>query len=144
MCHVADITNRQTQKHNPAKKLSPHGPSCGIAIHDFAPSDSRFLRGPFAVTHLTRSLVLGCSLLALSACGPDDIASPGTGGNVIINPPAPAPTPAPTPTPTGPALVTPAAGCPTISDPTGLTDAGTITGPEGTWRVCTLPRVFRA
>jgi hypothetical protein len=96
------------------------------------------------VTHLTRSLVLGCSLLALSACGPDDIASPGTGGNVIINyPPAPSPTPTPTPTPT-PAGVTPAAGCPTISDPQGLTDSGTITGPEGTWRVCTLPRVLRS
>jgi hypothetical protein len=95
------------------------------------------------VTHLTRSLVLGCSLLALSACGPDDIASPGTGGNITINyPPAPAPTP--TPTPTAPTLVTAAAGCPTISDPTGLTDSGTITGPEGTWRVCTLPRVIRA
>ncbi len=97
------------------------------------------------MTHLTRSLVLGCSLLALSACGPDDIASPGTGGNITINyPPAPAPTPTPTPTPTGPALVTPAAGCPTISDPQGLTDSGTISGPEGTWRVCTLPRVIRA
>jgi hypothetical protein len=95
------------------------------------------------VTHLARSLVLGCSLLALSACGPDDIASPGTGGNITINnPPAPAPTP--TPTPTAPVLVTAAAGCPTISDPAGLTDSGTITGPEGTWRVCTLPRVFRA
>lgn len=95
------------------------------------------------MTHLTRSLVLGCSVLALTACGPDDIASPGSGGNITINnPPAPAPTP--TPTPTGPALVTPAAGCPTISDPAGLTDSGTITGPEGTWRVCTLPRVLRA
>jgi hypothetical protein len=84
-------------------------------------------------------------VLALAACGPDDIASPGTGGNITINyPPAPAPTPTPTPTPTGPALVTPAAGCPTISDPQGLTDSGTITGPEGTWRVCTLPRVLRA
>jgi hypothetical protein len=82
-------------------------------------------------------------MLALAACGPEDIASPGAGGNITINnPPAPAPTP--TPTPTGPALVTPAAGCPTISDPQGLTDSGTITGPEGTWRVCTLPRVFRA
>jgi hypothetical protein len=82
-------------------------------------------------------------VLALSACGPDDIASPGSGGNITINnPPAPAPTP--TPTPTGPVLVTPAAGCPTITDPQGLTDSGTITGPEGTWRVCTLPRVIRA
>ncbi len=93
------------------------------------------------MTHLSRSLVLGCSVLALAACGPDDIASPGTGGNITIN--NPAPTPAPTPTPTGPAVVAPAAGCPTIEDPQGLTDSGTITGPEGTWRVCTLPRVIR-
>jgi hypothetical protein len=94
------------------------------------------------VTHLTRSLVLGCSVLALAACGPDDIVSPGTGGNVIINNP-PSPTPSPTPTPTPPATVSPAAGCPTIADPQGLTDAGTISGPTGTWRVCTLPRVIR-
>lgn len=100
------------------------------------------MRGPFAVTILTRSLILGCSVLALAACGPEDIASPGTGGNVIINPP-PAPAPSPTPTPTGPALVTPAGGCPTISDPQGLTDAGTITGPTGEWRVCRLPSVVR-
>jgi len=102
--------------------------------------DSGFLRGPFAVTKYSRSLVLGCSVLALSACGPDDIASPGGGGNVIINP---TPTPSPTPTPTGPAVVTPAAGCPTIADPQGLTDGGTIAGPTGTWRVCTLPSVVR-
>ncbi len=82
-------------------------------------------------------------MLALSACGPDDIASPGTGGNVTINyPETPAPTPAPTsPTPTG---VVAATGCPTINDPQGLTDAGTITGPTGSWRVCTLPSVIRA
>ena len=92
------------------------------------------------MTNLTRSLVLGCSVLALAACGPEDIASPGTGGNVVINNP---PAPAPTPTPAGPATVTPAAGCPTINDPQGLTDAGTITGTTGTWRVCTLPRVIR-
>lgn len=81
--------------------------------------------------------LVGCSALALAGCGPSDIASPGTGGNVIIN--NPAPTPTPTPTPTGPATVTPAAGCPTIPDPQGLTDAGTISGPTGTWRVCSLP-----
>lgn len=82
-------------------------------------------------------------MLALAACGPDDIASPGTGGGVTINyPPAtPAPTPPSTPTPTG---VEAATGCPTIADPQGLTDAGTITGPTGTWRVCTLPKVIRA
>ena len=86
--------------------------------------------------------LVGCSALALAGCGPSDIASPGTGGNVIINP---APTPTPTPTPTGPATVTPASGCPTISDPQGLTDAGTISGPTGSWRVCSLPsRVNRS
>jgi hypothetical protein len=102
------------------------------------------MRGKSAVTHLHRSLALGCSLLALSACGPDDIASPGTGGNVDIdvdnsvnNPP-----PTPTPSPTG-GVVTPAGACPTITDPQGLTDRGTITGPTGTYRVCELPSLIR-
>ncbi|SFF87564.1 hypothetical protein SAMN05518801_102374 [Novosphingobium sp. CF614] len=85
-------------------------------------------------------LLVGCSSLALVGCGPSDIASPGTGGDVIIQPtPTPTPTATPTPTPT----VTPASGCPTISDPQGLTDAGTISGPTGTWRVCSLPSVIR-
>ena len=93
------------------------------------------------MTNLSRTLILGCSFLALSACGPEEIASPGTGGNVIINnPPA---TPAPTPTPTATtALVTPAAGCPTTTDP--LVDESTISGPEGTWRVCALPARINA
>lgn len=81
-------------------------------------------------------LLAGCSAVVLAGCGPSDIASPGTGGNVIINQPA---TPTPTPTGGGTATVTPAGGCPTIADPQGLTDAGTITGPTGTWRVCSLP-----
>ena len=80
--------------------------------------------------------LVGCSAIALAGCGPSDIASPGTGGDVIITP---APTPTPTPTPTGTPTVTPASGCPTIADPQGLTDAGTVTGPTGTWRVCSLP-----
>ncbi len=80
-------------------------------------------------------------MLALSACGPEEIASPGTGGNVIINNPAPTPAPTPTPTATS-SLVTAANGCPTISDPQGLVDEGTITGPEGSWRVCALPARF--
>ncbi len=98
------------------------------------------------MTKLSLSLVLGCSILALSACGPEEIASPGTGGNVTINEGDinnPAPTPAPTPTPTQ-ALVTPANGCPTINDPQGLTDEGTITGPTGTYRVCATPQRFNA
>lgn len=95
------------------------------------------------MTNFKCSLVLGCSALALAGCGADDIASPGTGGNITINnPPAPAPSPTPTPTPTGSTAVTPAAGCPTISDPQGLTDEGTITGPTGEYRVCALPARF--
>lgn len=98
------------------------------------------------MTNLSRSLVLGCSFLALAACGPEEIASPGTGGNVTINEGDtninnPAPTPTPTPTQ---ALVTPANGCPTINDPQGLTDEGTITGPTGTYRVCATPQRFNA
>ncbi len=82
--------------------------------------------------------LVSCSALALAGCGADDVASPGTGGNVTINNTATTPTPTPTP-PATPAGVTPAAGCPTIADPQGLTDSGVITGPTGTWRVCTLP-----
>jgi hypothetical protein len=87
---------------------------------------------------LYKNLILaGCSAMALAGCGADDIASPGAGGNVTINNGASNPT---TPTnPTSPGTVTPASGCPTIADPQGLADAGTITGPTGTWRVCSLP-----
>jgi hypothetical protein len=73
--------------------------------------------------------------LALAGCGPDDIASPGTGGNVTINNPAPPPPPPPPPPA---ATVTAAAGCPTVSGP-ALEDRGTLTAPNGTWRVCRLP-----
>lgn len=94
------------------------------------------------MTLFQRTLVLGCSTLALAGCGADEISSPGTGGNITINnPPAPAPTPTPAPTST---LVTAANGCPTIADPQGLTDDGTITGPTGTYRVCTMPARFNA
>lgn len=82
-------------------------------------------------------LLVGCSALALAGCGPSDIASPGTGGDVIITP-SPTPSPSPTPTP-GTGLVTPAGGCPTVAS-----DAGTVTGPTGTWRVCNLPSVISA
>ncbi|MDP4575973.1 hypothetical protein Q9K02_12550 [Qipengyuania sp. G39] len=96
------------------------------------------------MTNLHRSLVLGCSAVALASCGADEIVSPGTGGNITINnPSAPAPSPTPTPTPTS-SLVEAAAGCPTISDPTGLTDSGTISGPTGEYRVCTMPARFTA
>lgn len=92
--------------------------------------------------NIQRTLILGCSLVALAGCGADEIVSPGTGGDISViinNPSAPAPTPTPTPTQS---LVTPAAGCPTIATPAGLTDRNTITGPTGTYRVCELPAVF--
>ncbi len=86
------------------------------------------------------SMVGAC--VALAACGAESIDSAGSGGNITINnPPAAAPS-APTPAPTGPALVTPATGCPTIEDAAGLADRGTITGPTGSYRVCELPPRF--
>lgn len=94
-----------------------------------------------------RLLIASASLitLTLGGCGANDIASPGTGGNItIINNPAPTPAPTPTPTPTS-TLSVAATGCPTISDPAGLTDGGTITGPTGSYRLCSLPaRVTRS
>jgi hypothetical protein len=93
------------------------------------------------VKNIQRTLIMGCSLFALAGCGADEIVSPGTSGDIIINNPAPAPAPSPTPTPSQ-SLVTPAAGCPTIATPGGLTDAGTLTGPTGEYRVCRLPARF--
>ena len=34
---------------------------------------------------IARNLMAGTAMMALAACGADDIASPGTGGNVTIN-----------------------------------------------------------
>ena len=90
-------------------------------------------------SNLRRMLIATVSIAALGGCGANDIASPGTGGNIsIINNPAPTPAPSPTPTPTA-TLVSAAPGCPTIADAQGLSDRGTITGPTGTYRVCGLP-----
>ncbi len=81
---------------------------------------------------------------ALAGCGAEEIESPGNSGNVTINNPPPAsPNPSPPPPPTA-SLVTPATGCPTIPDPAGLNDAGTISGPTGEYRVCELPSRFTA
>jgi hypothetical protein len=96
-------------------------------------------------------IVAGVVAAGLVGCGADEVSSPGTGSVTINNPPAPAPPPPPPPS--GPPPVTPAAGCPTIANtddpalPAGngaLFDAGTITGPTGTYRVCNLPARFRA
>jgi hypothetical protein len=88
-------------------------------------------------------MLAGAALPLLAGCGASEIASPGTGGDVIINPGnGGTVTPTPSPTPTPGALVTPAAACPTIADPQGLTNSGTITGPTGEYRVCSLPSII--
>ena len=81
--------------------------------------------------------LVGASALSLAGCGPDDVASPGTSGNVTVNNTTTGGTGGTTGGST--ATVTAATGCPTIDDPQGLKDDGTITGPTGTWRVCSLP-----
>lgn len=89
---------------------------------------------------ISKILMAGCAVAALSACGADDIASPGSGGDITINNP-PAETPEPT-EPTNPGTVTAAEECPNVG--ITLTDNGTIYGPTGTWRVCTLPAKISA
>lgn len=90
---------------------------------------------------ITRSLILGSSMLALAACGPDEISSPG-GGGIVINNPAPTPTPGPNPGPTPtPTDVTAAESCPDVA---GITDSFVVDVPQGTVRVCTLPARFTA
>jgi hypothetical protein len=91
-----------------------------------------------------QSLLLVCaSTVVLSACGADSIASPGSGTVTINVPPAPAPAPAPAPTPTP--TVSPAGACPSLTNDGSvtLTNDGTITGPTGTYRVCTLPSLIK-
>jgi hypothetical protein len=91
-----------------------------------------------------RWMIAGAVTVALAGCGADEISSAGAGGNVTINnppPPTTPPTTNPDPTPT---KVTPAAGCPTMENGQAVTDDGTITGPTGEYRVCTLPAKFTA
>ncbi|MGA0799913.1 MAG: hypothetical protein ACO3P5_05670, partial [Steroidobacteraceae bacterium] len=64
-------------------------------------------------------LFLAASVAVLAACGAEEISSPGSGGNISITNNTPAPPPPPPPPVS--TLVTPAAGCPTIDDPSGLT-----------------------
>lgn len=86
------------------------------------------------MTHLIRSLVLGCSALALASCGADDVVAPG--GPIITPTPSPSPSPSPTPTP---GSVTAAASC-----TAGTTDGGTIVlqNNRGTVRNCVVPNTI--
>lgn len=95
-----------------------------------------------AFSRIRSVMLAGVACSILSACGADGVASPGE-GVIVLPAPAPAPAPAPTPTPT-PTGVTPAASCPSIAGPNPLSDLGTITGPQGTWRNCGFPARFTA
>ena len=87
-----------------------------------------------------RWMIASAVAVALAGCGADEISSAGAGGNVTINnPPPTTPDPTPDPPSTG---VQPAASCPDIANPIKLSDAGTITGTTGTYRVCDLPARF--
>ena len=88
------------------------------------------------MTNFQRSLILGTSLLALAGCGPDDLSSPGTGGNVNVNINNPAPGGG-TGGNTGSA--TAATACPNIGATTQLTAAGTLSNSTGSYLVCRLP-----
>ena len=80
---------------------------------------------------------------SLAGCGgAEEIASPGSGGNITIN--TGTSSSASSSSSTNANLATPAAGCPTIANPTALRDDGTITGPTGTYRVCALPGTITA
>ena len=82
-----------------------------------------------------RALLLVSTILPIAACsGADDIASPGEGGLVIINPPA-TPTPPTIPPPPTTPPGTPAASCPAIA---GVSDAGVV----GNRRACRLPSLI--
>ena len=91
-------------------------------------------------TNILKSLLLSAgAALALAGCnGAGEVGSAGS-GNVTINNTGGTTGGGGTTTPPPSNLITPAAGCPTIDDPQGLKDDGTITGPTGTYRVCTLP-----
>ncbi|NQV95473.1 MAG: hypothetical protein HQ482_10160, partial [Sphingomonadales bacterium] len=71
-------------------------------------------------------LFAGVAALAVTACGADDVASPGEGNLVILPAPAPAPAPTPAPTPTPTPTAGPAASC-----ATGTANVGTITTGNG-------------
>jgi hypothetical protein len=85
-------------------------------------------------------IVAGALAACLAGCGAEEIASPGSGGSITIN--NPPPPPPPPPVDSAGELVEPAGGCPTIPDPAGLRDDGTITGPTGEYRVCAMPSRF--
>jgi hypothetical protein len=78
------------------------------------------------------AVVLASSALTLAACGADDVASPGEGSIVVVQPPSPPPPPPPSPPPppTGPADACPAgtANVGIVNNLRNCQLSGTITG----------------
>ena len=99
------------------------------------------------MTNLSRSLIIGCSALALAACGPEDIVSPGVNGDINIGDIDNSVNNGTTTSGGGAGGGTvsqAAAGCPTIGSDQVI-DSGVIgNATVGTWRVCQLPAVFTA
>jgi len=90
------------------------------------------------VTHFTRSIILGCSLLALAACGADEVVAPG--GPVVI-PPPPAPPGPPPPPSQGNQTVT-AAAASACTPGTTPGEVITLQGTRGTIRECIVPNTI--
>ncbi len=88
-----------------------------------------------------RWMIAGAVMAALVGCGAEEIASPGSGGTIVINPPS-------NENPVDPSYnvpdpATPLGGCPVFAGSEGgLTDGGTIKGPTGEYRVCVLPNLI--
>jgi len=90
-------------------------------------------------------------VLALAACGPEDLGSPGVNGDVNIgdiidnsvnNSNNTNNTGGGTGGSTGGGLVEAADNCPTSGTTDVFTNQGTVSGPTGTYRICSLPSVF--
>jgi len=80
--------------------------------------------------------------MALTACGADDVASPGE-GNLVIVTPAPTPTPTPTPPPPPPSATGPAAACPQGTANVGTTANRRVCQIQGRLTGNTVLRNFR-
>ncbi|MEO8315676.1 MAG: hypothetical protein ABI645_12890, partial [Pseudomonadota bacterium] len=96
-------------------------------------------------------LAAGAVGACLAGCGAEEIASAGGGGTITINDNRFSGGGGSGGGGGGGNLATPAGACPTISNIEtmggvlvgGLKDDGTISGPTGEYRVCTLPAVFK-
>jgi hypothetical protein len=97
-------------------------------------------------------ILAGAVGACLAGCGAEEIASPGAGGSIVINDNRFSGGGGSGGGGSGGSnLAEPAGACPTISNIEtvngvlvgGLTDSGTISGPTGEYRVCTLPAIFK-